>query len=141
MIVSEAINGALEESIMAVTAEWRKLKKSADRERRVSQRAIDEEQKRQKAKVISVKEAAWQVMEDAYLKASDGGRCQRTPGRLCTPRAAGRGDCRKYWKNSSTFKACCPILSRPIRSSARRGTWSMMPEATPGNPTQRRSLA
>lgn len=52
---------------------WKNIKKHVDREGRAQQRRIDDELKRERSKQVTVKEAAYRVMEAAYLKASNGG--------------------------------------------------------------------
>jgi DNA topoisomerase VI subunit B len=66
-----AITEALETQVERVTKRWTVLKRKLRQEGR---RALREDQERRKQRAMTVKEAAWQVMEDAYLKASDQGR-------------------------------------------------------------------
>jgi DNA topoisomerase VI subunit B len=65
------IEEALKTQVERVTKRWTVLKRKLRQEGR---RALREDQERRKARAMTVKEAAWQVMEDAYLKASDQGR-------------------------------------------------------------------
>ena len=67
----EAIEEALQAQVERVTKRWTALKRKFRQEGR---KALREEQERRKVRVVTVKEAAWQVMEAAYLKASDQGR-------------------------------------------------------------------
>jgi DNA topoisomerase VI subunit B len=67
----EAIEDALETQVERVTKRWTALKRKY---RQQGRKALREEQERRKVRVVTVKEAAWQVMEAAYLKASDQGR-------------------------------------------------------------------
>lgn len=64
------IQEALTSAVQAVTKGWKAAKRQADRDDRVRQRDLDELRKDQKRRQWSVKEAAYQVMADAYLKAS-----------------------------------------------------------------------
>ena len=71
-MTDEPIATALERSLRSVTRSWTEAKRHADREHRVRQRTL-EELLRSRARPISIKDAAWRVMEQAYLKASTGG--------------------------------------------------------------------
>jgi len=64
----------LKDAILDVTKLWGKAKRRADRENRVKAAELREIQRAEKSKPMSMKEAAYSVMEQAYLKASDGGR-------------------------------------------------------------------
>lgn len=64
------MQSALDECVDAVTKEWKTAKRRADRENRVRGRDLEELRRRQRARELSIKEAAYQVMEQAYLKAS-----------------------------------------------------------------------
>ena len=61
------------QAIEAVCKFWKGIKKAADREGRARQRHIDEAMKREQRTKLTVKAAAYQVMEAAYLKASNDG--------------------------------------------------------------------
>jgi DNA topoisomerase VI subunit B len=69
-----AIETALKESIESVTQPWTKAKLSAYRSHRAHTRAIEELQRYDRAQYPSVKEAAYQLMRQAYLAASGHGR-------------------------------------------------------------------
>jgi hypothetical protein len=56
--------------VLAITKHWKAMKRQTDRDERVSARQRDEYLKRQQPMVLSVKEAAYQVMATAYLEAS-----------------------------------------------------------------------
>jgi hypothetical protein len=56
--------------VLAITKHWKAMKRQTDRDERVSARQRDEYLKRQQPMVLSVKEAAYQVMATAYLDAS-----------------------------------------------------------------------
>lgn len=64
------IEQALASAVQAVTKGWKAAKRQADRDDRVRQRDLDELRKDQKRRQWSVKEAAYQVMAEAYMKAS-----------------------------------------------------------------------
>jgi DNA topoisomerase VI subunit B len=71
--VPQRITQALQEGVRAVTKHWTALKRHADRENRVRERELEQWHKLQKRQWLTVKDAAWQVMEQAYLLASDNG--------------------------------------------------------------------
>lgn len=64
------IDEALTSAVQVVTKGWKAAKRQADRDDRVRQRDLDELRRSQKRRQWSVKEAAYQVMAEAYLKAS-----------------------------------------------------------------------
>lgn len=68
------IQTALAEALRIVTKRWKEAKRQADRADRVRQRDLEELRKTLKRRQWSVKEAAYQVMAAAYLKASADGR-------------------------------------------------------------------
>ena len=89
----------LEQCVRLTTREWKKLKRCADWENRLAQRDLEEEcRRRERGRRLQLKEAAYQVMEQAYLQTSDPGPYappgQRLPprrGRSCT--RPGRWSC------------------------------------------------
>ncbi|MFC1862908.1 hypothetical protein ACFL1Z_03025 [Thermodesulfobacteriota bacterium] len=64
------IEDALEKAVKSVTKQFTAAKRKADRENRLYDRQLEELQKTQRKEKISVKDAAYEVMEQAYLKAS-----------------------------------------------------------------------
>ena len=62
----------MQETLLKVTQRWTKLKQQVRRAGR--RQALLEDRERRQQRPLSTKEAAWQVMEAAYLKASDHGR-------------------------------------------------------------------
>ena len=58
--------------IESVCKYWKSIKKDADREGRARERRIEEELKRERNTKVSFKDAAYKVMEQAYLHASHG---------------------------------------------------------------------
>ncbi len=69
----QEIRDGLEKAIKSITKQWKAAKRRADQEDRVRQRELEEMRKAQKRMEWSIKEAAYHVMEEAYLKASGGG--------------------------------------------------------------------
>ena len=67
------IQAALSKAIRAVTKEWTEAKRRTDRDNRVSERELKEMQRQKKARYLNYKQAAFQVMKQAYLKAKGGG--------------------------------------------------------------------
>lgn len=67
------IGHALRDAINQTTKVWKKAKRQADKDDRVRQRQLNEMRQAEKVKKITVKEAAYQVMEKAYLHASANG--------------------------------------------------------------------
>jgi hypothetical protein len=66
-----AIEAALREAIKKVTKRWTALKVKMQRDK--DHQALQEEKARRAQRGMKVKEAAWQVMEAAYMKASRDG--------------------------------------------------------------------
>jgi hypothetical protein len=69
-----SIAGAVAETLSKVTKQWAAIKKSFDRERTRDARRQEELFRQGRAQEITVREAAWQAIPDAYLKASGGGK-------------------------------------------------------------------
>jgi DNA topoisomerase VI subunit B len=67
-----ALENVVQETVQKATQRWTKLKQHVRRAGR--KQALLEERERRTQRPLSTKEAAWQVMEAAYLKVSDGGR-------------------------------------------------------------------
>lgn len=63
----------LKDAIQDVTKLWVKAKRQADRENRVRESALRQILQAEQAKPLSMKDAAYSVMEQAYQKASDNG--------------------------------------------------------------------
>jgi DNA topoisomerase VI subunit B len=106
LVLPDEIDEALAKSIAAVTAQWKEMKRQADRERRLSQRAITAEQERHREKAMTTKEAVWQVMEQAYLKASDNGSLPANARQImyaARPLVIALTGNPKPWKKTSQF--------------------------------------
>jgi hypothetical protein len=61
------LRAALADAMTAVTKPWKALKRQADREERVRERDLEHYRKQHHRQYLSVKAAAYQVMEEAYL--------------------------------------------------------------------------
>ena len=68
----EEISQAMATAIQYVTKTWKDAKRKADRNDRLNQRQLEQLQKEENRPPLTVKEAAYQVMEMAYMKASSG---------------------------------------------------------------------
>jgi hypothetical protein len=68
------INSALAASLQAVTKHWTAAKRQADRQQRVSERELERLRQARRPRQVSIKEAAYEVMPEAYRMASSNGR-------------------------------------------------------------------
>ena len=101
-----AIASDLQRLVKLVTARFTKAKRQSDRNDRMQARDLEELRTAHKVKPMAVKTAAWQVMEQAYLKASNNGTLPANARQMMyaarpliielTGKAA-------PWKNSATF--------------------------------------
>jgi hypothetical protein len=104
---------ALEKCVRLATQGWQKLKRRADREGRLARQDLEEARRRaERGCRLAIKEAAYTVMEQAYLRASDpgayGGTGRRLPAEARQIMYAARplvmeltGD--EVWKRSAYF--------------------------------------
>ena len=99
------VRGEMAKGVLAITKHWKAMKRQTDRDERVSARQREEYLKRQQPTVLSVKEAAYQVMATAYLEASAQGTLPANARQVmyaARPKVlALTGE--KCWKNSSYF--------------------------------------
>jgi hypothetical protein len=65
-----AIEEALQKCVRLVTKTWREAKRHADREGRLLEQQMERLRKARQAKKLSIKQAAYRVMEEAYMHAS-----------------------------------------------------------------------
>ena len=94
---------ALKKSLHSITSDWTKAKRQADRQNRVSRADLD--RMRRGYYRVTVKDAAYEVMEQAYLKASNNGTLPANARQImyaARPLVLEKtgGEC---WKNSSYF--------------------------------------
>jgi DNA topoisomerase VI subunit B len=74
---------ALEQTVRLSTRDWKKLKRQVDRDNRLAERDLEQEcRRRERDHRLQIKEAAYQVMEQAYLQTSDPGPYPAASGRL-----------------------------------------------------------
>ncbi|MGE0827260.1 MAG: hypothetical protein AB7G75_30060 [Candidatus Binatia bacterium] len=73
VILPQAIGAALKDALVYVAKQWIVFKRNADREDRVQWRDQEQWLKKQQRAQLSIKTAAYRVMEQAYLKASANG--------------------------------------------------------------------
>lgn len=108
MSSTSAIEAALGKAMTSVTKSWKEAKRQADRNDRVSRRALDQMRRAFRDDEWSVKDAAYHVMEEAYLKASDNGTLPANArqimyaARPLVLRLTARSRV-EIWKNSSYF--------------------------------------
>jgi hypothetical protein len=105
VVLPGKIKALLKDAVTGVTKPWKAFKRQADRDDRVHQRDQEHWLKAQQAKKLSVKEAVYQVMERAYLKASANGTLPANARQIMYAArplvlALTGGQC---WKQSSYF--------------------------------------
>lgn len=104
LVLPPELADALAMAVRSVTKAWKQAKRQADRENRIQQRELDELRKWNRRRVLSVKEAAYRVMAEAYRKASGGTGIANARQIMYAARplvlALTGGKC---WKNSSYF--------------------------------------
>jgi DNA topoisomerase VI subunit B len=101
----EAIRESMEKCGTSVLREWKKAKVRADQEGRVRQQELQELRRALRKRVLTVKEAAYRAMEQAYMETSNGGEYPANARQimykarpLVLELTGG-----KCWKQSSTF--------------------------------------
>ena len=105
-ILSEPIADDLQRLVKAATARFAKAKRHTDRNDRMDARAMEELRNAHKIKPMTVKDAAYQVMEQAYLKASSNGTLPANARQImyaARPLIIELTGKASPWKNSSTF--------------------------------------
>jgi DNA topoisomerase VI subunit B len=73
LLLAPAIREALAAAVATVTKSWKKEKRQADRTDRLHRKALEGLRQAKRRTQLSIKEAAFQVMEAAYLHASNNG--------------------------------------------------------------------
>ena len=105
-LLPDAVAADLQRLVKLATARFAQAKRQADRNDRMDARAMDELRNAHKLRPMTVKAAAWQVMAQAYLKASSNGtlpanaRQMMYAARPLIIELTGKAS---PWKNSSTF--------------------------------------
>ena len=119
VVLPQDITAALSASLGRVTKRWQRLKQDADKHNRVTEQAIKDEAKRQRRQQITIKEACYQVMEAAYMLASDNGQLPAKARQImyaARPRVLALRD---PWPSGSMTanspRGTCPISSQSIR--------------------------
>jgi DNA topoisomerase VI subunit B len=102
--LSDETEEALARCIRYVGKRWKEAKRSADRAGRLSDQELERQQKAERRRNITIKQASYQVMEQAYLEASGntGMANARQVMYKARPRVLELTDGR-CWKRSSTF--------------------------------------
>lgn len=130
------IRDALETCITAVAKSWKGLKRQADRDGRVSERDLEAERRAQQPQPLTMKDAAYTVMEDAYRNAAgsrpfaEARQVMYAARRLILNRF-GRERWKhgaNIWKNSATFtQGLLPDFIEEHPAIA--GTWDVIYDA------------
>jgi hypothetical protein len=68
--LTPALREALRKCVRSVAKGWKKEKRQADREDRLDEQRLERQRKAKQARLLSIKDAAYKVMEEAYLNAS-----------------------------------------------------------------------
>ena len=105
-ILPRAIADDLQRLVKLVTARFTKAKRQADKNDRMNERDLEELQNAHKVKSMTVKAAAYQVMEAAYLKASSNGTLPANARQImyaARPLIIELTGKASPWKGSSTF--------------------------------------
>jgi DNA topoisomerase VI subunit B len=105
MALPPRVRSEIAKGMVFITKHWKTMKRQADKDDRVRARQLEEYLKRQRPTVLSVKAAAYQVMEQAYFEASAQGRLPANARQVmyaARPKVlALTGD--KIWQHSSYF--------------------------------------
>ena len=105
-ILPPAIADDLQRLLKSATARFAKAKRQADRNDRMDARALDELRNAHKVKPMTVKEAAYRVMEQAYMKASSNNTLPANARQImyaARPLIIKLTGKESPWKNSSFF--------------------------------------
>lgn len=105
-ILPRVIADDLQRLVKLTTARFTRAKRQADRNDRMDARAMEELRNAHKIKPMAVKTAAYQVMEQAYLKASSNGTLPANARQImyaARPLIIELTGKASPWKNSSTF--------------------------------------
>jgi DNA topoisomerase VI subunit B len=73
LCLSPPMQESLRTAVQAVAKSWKKAKRQADRQDRLSERQLEDLQRQQRQQVPSLKAAAYQIMAQAYEETSDHG--------------------------------------------------------------------
>ena len=99
------ILAALEKCVTGVATQWKQEKRHADRNDRLNRQALERVRRSTQARVMSIKDASYRAMEQAYMDASAGGSLPANARQimysarpLVLKLTGGR-----LWKESSTF--------------------------------------
>jgi hypothetical protein len=103
--LDKTILDALQKCVKATASQWKQQKQQAARDGRVSEQELERLRKQQQPRYLSIKEAAFQAMEEAYNETSDNGRYPANARQIMYKARpivlALTGD--KCWKKSSYF--------------------------------------
>ena len=102
----EALAADLQRLVKLTTARFTQAKRQADRHDRMQARALEALRTAHKVQPMTTKAAAWKVMEQAYLKASNNGTLPANARQImyaARPLIIELTDKAAPWKNSATF--------------------------------------
>jgi hypothetical protein len=123
----KAMLKALKKSLHSITSDWTKAKRQADRQNRVSRADLD--RMRRGHYRVTIKDAAYEVMEQAYLKASNNGTLPANARQVmyaARPLVLEKtgGEC---WKNSAYFTQV--LLPEFMEENGIAGDWDVVFDA------------
>lgn len=99
-----AMRGDFETAFALMTKDWTKAKKQSAKQERVNERQLDEMRRRRKPEKMTIKDACYLVMEEAYRKASSHGRYPANARQVMyAARPLVLALCGEFYKNSATF--------------------------------------
>jgi len=104
--MSDSLRIDISSAIKSVTTPWKKVKRQADKDNRVRKRDLERLRRGKVAPKMSVRDAAFQVMQEAYKKASSNGRFYTTARQVmyaARPNIIEMTENNTPWKNSSYF--------------------------------------
>jgi DNA topoisomerase VI subunit B len=99
-----AIRGDFETAFALMTKDWTKAKKQSAKQEGVNERQLDEMRRKRKAEKMTIKDACYLVMAEAYTKASSNGRFPANARQVMyAARPLVLALCGEFYKNSPTF--------------------------------------
>jgi len=102
--LSRAVRTDLVDAFRAMTQKWTRAKKQASKQDRLNRRQLDDMRSRHKPEKMTIKDACYQVLEEAYRKASSNGRLPANGRQIMyAARPLVLRLCGEFYKNSATF--------------------------------------
>jgi DNA topoisomerase VI subunit B len=104
LMLPPVLNGDCAALFKTITKEFTKAKRQAARQERLNERQLDELRKQQARKKMTIREACYAVMKQAYLEASTNGKYPANARQVFyKARPLVLDLCGEFYKNSSTF--------------------------------------